>query len=284
MLILLDQALDQWNCLVEQEGKNSYRILPSSSVDQKDGLQQHGLSPLAHEHAIDSCPASWREKICEWCYEVVDHCDIDRDVVGISLFYFDKYLSLQTQFAESLVQLVAMTSLYLAVKLNSTRKISVSSIVALGKGCIRVDQVLKMEICVMKKLHWHLNPPTPSIYLNVINPLIDVCAGDAQASYEISELSRYLLELSVCDGFFTDKNPSSIAYASILVATENLSSFAKIERRFREYQLDKSPHVTQLCAMRLRQVYRLAVPSETVHEEAPGSEGLSPSFVFDLHS
>ena len=56
--------------------------------------------------------------------------DIDRDVVSIALFYFDRYLSFHMPIAESLFQLVAMTSLYLAVKVHSTRKISVAGIVS----------------------------------------------------------------------------------------------------------------------------------------------------------
>ena len=57
--------------------------------------------------------------------------EIDREVVGIALSYFDRYASRHTAIlAEPLFQLVAMTSLYLAVKLHSTRKLSVKSIVS----------------------------------------------------------------------------------------------------------------------------------------------------------
>ena len=135
----------------------------------------------------------------------------------------------------------------------------------------------------MQELRWHLNPPTPSIYLNVVNPIIDDCADDAQASYEISELSRYLLELSVCDAYFADKNPSSIAYAAIWVATENSSSSANIKQRFQKYELDKSPDVMELCALRLRHVYRLAMSPQAV-EGVSNSAGLSPAFIFDEYS
>ena len=51
--------------------------------------------------------------------------ELDRDIVGISLSYFDRYLSRHTSIDETLYQLVALTSLYLAVKLHSTRKISI---------------------------------------------------------------------------------------------------------------------------------------------------------------
>lgn len=290
MSLLLDEALDQWNCLAEQEKNEAYRIHPASSK-AKDGPAEQELTSASHDHkhvVNHSCPTLWREKICEWCYQVVDHCVIERDVVGIALFYFDKYASCQTPCSESVLQLVAMTSLFLAVKLHSTRKISVTSIVSLGRGCFQVDQILKMELCIMKELHWHLNPPTPSTYSHVVNPILDACTKDAQASYEISELSRYLLELSVCDVYFADKQPSSIAYASILVATENLSSFNKIKQRFAKYKLDKSPQVTELCAMRLRHVYRLAMPSPSEPEDDTDEETdnavLTPAFVFDTYS
>ena len=52
--------------------------------------------------------------------------DIDRDVVVIAISYFDRNLSKRKRnMNRSLTQLVAMTSLYLAVKLHSTKKVSV---------------------------------------------------------------------------------------------------------------------------------------------------------------
>mmetsp|Transcript_28279 Transcript_28279/g.46396 ORF Transcript_28279/g.46396 Transcript_28279/m.46396 type:complete len:208 (-) Transcript_28279:273-896(-) len=206
----------------------------------------------------------------------MDFSEIDRGVVSIALSYFDRYLSCHTSKDRTSFQLVSMTSLYLAVKLHSTRKISASSMSSLSKGCFRVDQILKMEICIIKSLRWHLNPPTPSMYLNVVNPLFDISVIDPQASFEITELSRYLLELSVCDAYFIDKKPSSIAYAAISVAMEGLPTPAKMQRDFGLYQLDKSPHVTELCAQRLRHVYSLAVSTQTEDEDRGN---LSPTSV-----
>lgn len=78
------------------------------------------------------------------CHSLLIICsDIDRDVVSISLSYFDRYLSRHTSIDETLYQLVAMTSLYVAVKLHSTRKISVASMVSIGIGAsLIVDDVM----------------------------------------------------------------------------------------------------------------------------------------------
>ena len=146
---------------------------------------------------------------------------------------------------------------------------------ALSKGHFRVDQILKMEICIIKSLRWHLNPPTPSIFLNLASPLIDDSAASPQAAYEIAELARYLLELSVCDGFFIGKKPSSITYASILVAMETLCTSTKTMKKIASYKLDKSPHMTQQCAQCLRHVYTLAMSTQAEEERA----GSSPTSV-----
>ena len=149
---------------------------------------------------------------------------------------------------------------------------------SLGKGHIRVDQILKMEICIMKSLCWHLNPPTPSIYVDIAIPLVNASVINEKASYEIIELSRYLVELAVCDAFFADKKPSSVAYAAMLVAMESLSTSPKIAMRIGSYQLDKSPNVTELCAERLRHVYTLAV-SIQAEVGKRGAEHASPTSV-----
>jgi len=126
---------------------------------------------------------------------------------------------------------------------------------SLSQGRLRVDQVLKMELCIIKSLCWRLNPPTPFIYLTVAGPLIDASADGGDTSTNVKELSNYLLELSVCDGNFADKKPSWIAYAAISVAMDVLSIPKKSALL---YRLDNSPHMTELCIQRLHQIYNLA--------------------------
>jgi len=275
--LIMDEALEQWDALIEREDAYKLQQPPSSSLEGQDRQPAE-----AREHA---CPPVWREKICEWCYQVVDHCDIDRGVVSIALDYFDRFLSCQTSSsrAEISFQLVSMTSLYLAAKLHSTRRISASSMSSLSKGCFRVSEILNMEVRIIQTLRWHLNPPTPSIYLDVVNPLLDASIADVQDSYEVSELSRYLLELGVCDSYFIEMNPSSIAYASILIAMENLSTSKEIRTKFDLYKLDKASKVTERCARRLRHVYQLTMmPDSQVEEEEPSRPIASPTSVLPV--
>ena len=133
---------------------------------------------------------------------------------------------------------------------------------SLSKGHFRPDQILRMEICLIKSLRWRLTPPTPSMYLNVARPLISACVTDANDVNKIEDLSRYLLELSVCDGFFMEKNPSAIVYAALIVALETIPKSSEIKKKLGRYQLNKSPATTELCARRIRHVYSLVEPEE----------------------
>ena len=91
----------------------------------------------------------WREKICEWCYQVVDHFDYNRQVVSIALNYLDRYLALRPV-NRKIFQLAAMTCLFLAIKLNETRPLSLPAFLSLSRGYFQADHVLKMEHAILR--------------------------------------------------------------------------------------------------------------------------------------
>jgi len=224
------------------------------------------------------CPSAWREKIVEWCFQVVDHCDMDRDLVFIAMSYFDRYLS-RYSVDETLTQLVAMTCLYLAVKVHSSKKISISSIVSLSRGFFRHDQVVKMEMCIMKSLNWYLNPPTPSTFVEILNPLMVELTEDEVAVTEIKDLAKYLLELSVCDGYFINKNPSLIAQAALTAAMNVVATPIKIQRKLEALPNVSSPTAIEECAGRLVNIYSASMTEHQLSSGMTGREA-SPTSIF----
>ena len=201
---------------------------------------------------------------------------MDRDLVFIAMSFFDRFLS-RYQVDETLTQLVAMTCLYLAIKVHSSKKISISSIVSLSRGVFRLDQVVKMELCVMKSLNWYLNPPTPSTFVDVLSPIMEEITNDEHITAEIKDNAKYLLELSVCDGYFVSKHPSLIGHAAIIVAMKILGTMKiprNIQIRFHQ-SLPTTASSTSIeeCASRLQQIY---IASTTEHGELRSS----PTSVF----
>lgn len=246
-----------------------------------------GTSPAsaAADHIMEDegsiclpCPSAWREKIVEWCFQVVDHCDMDRDLVFIAMSFFDRYLS-RYSVDETLTQLVAMTCLYLAVKIHSSKKISIISIVSLSRGFFRLDQVVKMEMCIMKSLNWYLNPPTPSTFVDILYPLMEELVGGDDSASEIKDLAKYLLELSVCDSYFINKNPSLIAHAAITVAMNVLATPMKVQRQLQSLPNTASPSSIEDCAGRLHNIYSVSMAEHQFSMGMMGRE-TSPTSVF----
>lgn len=249
------QVFEEWKALMHREKSSIYQVNTLSCTSRP-------------------CHPALREELCDWFYRLIDHCDIERCVVSIAFSYFDRYLPHHESMTETLLQLVAMTSIYLAVKLHSTRKISVQSLARLSQGNFRVDQILKMEISIIKTLHWHLNPPTPFMYLAVASPLIQDSTEDVNESADVQNLASYLMELSVCDQYFADKKGPSVACAAIVVAMDTLHISKK---RFLHYGLEHSQEVTDNCIQRLHQLYDHVVVQLDEDDTVRSRRGLSPT-------
>lgn len=91
----------------------------------------------------------WREKICEWSYQVIDHFDFSREVVSVSIHYLDRFLATKLCNKKEF-QLSAMTTLFLAIKLNEPGKLSMQSMIELSRGYFQVEQMITMEMEILR--------------------------------------------------------------------------------------------------------------------------------------
>eukprot|EP00980_Cylindrotheca_fusiformis_P004516 scaffold961_cov122-Cylindrotheca_fusiformis.AAC.24 len=257
-------------------------ILPSNQSDSELAIDQLlAVLVLEQSYSIPCVPCivsvgqnshypygEWRRKICQWCFKVVDHFGLDREVVSSGMNIFDRYLAsrprclstgscscpaCQKNIDSRLFQLAAMTSLYISMKLYSDstdespyRRLRLSSFAELSRGQFTAADVSQMERSILKELRWKVNPPTPMAcipYLLRLMPSRTFAPTSYRKQYELvihvlHELSRYLSELSVClESVTTQYSPTQIAYASILVSMDLLTCNAlplNIRKEFNE--------------------------------------------------
>ena len=138
-----------------------------------------------------------RRKTCEWMYQLCDYFVLQREVVGIALFYVDRYFTITFGNGDQPVtkkefQLVGLTALYVAIKTHGQSRPSSSSCVVVGGNndtstastledasfnklkfslhvCASTSREQftprQIEECECKMLHtleWRLNPIVPS--------------------------------------------------------------------------------------------------------------------------
>lgn len=218
---------------------------------------------------------SSRQKICEWCYNIVDHFALDREIVYIAMSYFDRYISckffsrnknrrLQTMSKRS-VQLLGLTSLFLANKVHGyeetdMRDLHVSDFAALSGGKFIVQDIEEMEEELLSDLGWKINTPTLSgfiiEFLNLLDldlrksPFASIPSLQNRVKSALYEVARYIAELSVIVYHLSVRQRSScVAFASILIAIDVVGETLIPEteiRSFKKIAIDicsQSPHL-----------------------------------------
>lgn len=166
----------------------------------------------------------WREKICEWAYQVVDHFDLNREVVSTAMSHLDRFLGVYNGTVDkNLFQLLAMTCLYLSIKLNEYKhllipgsKSSMDTILQLSRGFFTLKEMEKMEYEVLQRLRWHVHPPTAQLFVKHFLFFLSV------EEHELHDLAQFMIELSVMDYFFVSYKPSEIAMAALLNSMDRL--------------------------------------------------------------
>jgi Cyclin, N-terminal domain/Cyclin, C-terminal domain len=167
--------------------------------------------------------ASWRQRIIEWMYGVVDHCALRRDSVAVATFYLDLCVERGLIKSRQEFQLSAMTALQLAIKLYDSTMVKLDSMVKLGRGLFTEEDVIEMESKMLAVLKWQVHPPTPACFLRQFLRLLPAQMA-ASSRYMIAEVTRFISEISVCLYKFIKYPPSTVAYAGILIAMDRLDN------------------------------------------------------------
>jgi hypothetical protein len=128
--------------------------------------------------------------------------------------------------------LTSLTTLHLAIKLHDSKKIKISTLANLSHGQFGPAHIEEMEIVILNALGWAVHPPTAYSFISHLLLLLPQEAP-TNVKKDLYELSRYLTELTVCDSFFVEYNPSTIAFASILNVMEDMS-FSRLSAGVRE--------------------------------------------------
>lgn len=155
---------------------------------------------------------------------VVDHFDLNREVVSTAMSHLDRFLGVYNGTVDkNLFQLLAMTCLYLSIKLNEYKhllipgsKSSMDTILQLSRGFFTLKEMEQMEYEVLQRLQWHVHPPTAQLFVKHFLFFLSV------DEHELHDLAQFMIELSVMDYFFVSYRPSEIAMAALLNSMDRL--------------------------------------------------------------
>lgn len=133
---------------------------------------------------------------------MVDHFDLGREVVGTCMNFVDRYLDRYIEIdlngiGKSAFQLLAMTCLYLAVKIQEPKRFHLGVMAQLSRGSFTEAHFLDAEKKILSLLQWNVHPPSPYEFLFYFLRILHLSSNVQQDLNKIADQARYLIELSV---------------------------------------------------------------------------------------
>ena len=242
------------------------RSVSPSGVDQFD---LHSSVQGGGGHSLVPALQDWRVQIAQWFFKVADSLSMSREIVAVAVSYLDRYLSTLDDPAAALsrrqFQLVCLTCLYTATKLYDHKILPPVSIVNLSRGCFTSADIEATERKILDALRWRLSPPTPLTFARHLLLLLPRSSVSRPVRRTISDVAKYLTELSVIDYAFVGRKASSVGLAAVLtamdVATYEFELSAEDRRAFERAVTDltgldcRRGEVAD-CRLRLRGTHR----------------------------
>lgn len=152
----------------------------------------------------------------------MDHFKFERETIPVSMSLYERYMAKYQCDDRHRCQLIAVTALYIALKVHEKRrKDTLSFFCELSSGCFTEQHIAAMEIEMLMGLNWLVNPPTPQAFLylftRLLAPLLPAKVRSV-ACHRIYEVSNFICEVSLLQNNIRGQNASTIATASFFIA------------------------------------------------------------------
>ncbi|KAL7533409.1 hypothetical protein ACHAXR_007996 [Thalassiosira sp. AJA248-18] len=180
-----------------------------------------------------------RMKVVDWCYGIVDRCQLNRDTVAVAMNMADRFMSSQDYQQDILhhhgqYQLLIISALYLSIKIHESVSFSSSELAALTHDTYSKEDIEDMEMKIVNILEWRLCVPTAQTMGSQLLDLLEIQASGPQVVEEAEQVGQdtwdflrdelaFQTQNSVRDYYFATKRYSTIAVAAILNAIEQVN-------------------------------------------------------------
>ncbi|KAG5899043.1 hypothetical protein JTB14_000067 [Gonioctena quinquepunctata] len=133
-----------------------------------------------------------RAILLDWIMEVCEVYHLRRVTYYLSIDYFDRFLSIRPDVPKNQLQLVGVTCLFLASKLEEVYPPRLTEFSYVCDGACSPEEILACELLILNSLGWDLNIMTPSDWLNLY----------MQIHFQAGSVTRQRLHVDINKGFF----------------------------------------------------------------------------------
>jgi hypothetical protein len=258
-------TIDALYAMMEQDNTHSCR----DYLNDGDYISEDEMPTTSDEHVSNKLTAENRAQIVDWCYSLIDLCQLARSNVAMAMSLSDRFMSNPnglhiSQFTPSsfspqeirydriMFQLLAVSALYITIKINEQVPFSAEKFEAATRGVYTAEEIEAMERTILECLAWKVSAPTALevgyTVLELMTPQVqDICDMNNELIGSIMEGLAFQTESAVWDYYLvTTERTSTIAIMALLNAikyNENMSRTA--QRHF----LNAMSNVLDECKM-----------------------------------
>jgi Cyclin, N-terminal domain/Cyclin, C-terminal domain len=195
----------------------------------------------------------WREKVVKWCYDVADHLNEERTIVYVAMNILDRYCTtIAPPLDEKKYEIASLSSLFLAVHIAGSGLLTLQELVSMSRGGISLQDIVAEGTAITRSISWKHPIITPVDFVRAIIRLIP-SLNSSEHKQALLDSSSYVIELALCDDFFSNVKPSNLAVAAVLNGLEsNVCPGGKRVRhalmKATSFAISSFDEVTVLCA------------------------------------
>ncbi|XP_054164975.1 G1/S-specific cyclin-E1-like [Oppia nitens] len=120
---------------------------------------------MLHRHP--SLQARMRSILMDWLSEVCEVYRLNRDTYYLCIDFIDRYLSYQSEVPKQQLQLIGITCLFIAAKVEEIYPPKMSEFAYVTDGACIEPEITTKELVILKSLKWDLCPMTANNWLTV---------------------------------------------------------------------------------------------------------------------
>eukprot|EP01133_Synstelium_polycarpum_P001491 gene1491-1732_t len=182
---------------------------------------KHNFSALINRRYVDC-----RHLIVEYIINLSNSLGLQRSTTQTAIELYDRYLDMNHKVSRCNLQLVSITTIYIASKNNESYNVPTLQTLNISTNeSYSEDLIRNMEMEILSVLNWHVTPVTMADFLDyyllvAIQPIDYQFSGQGYASYEDFKnhfgytLNKFIMTVEACSTTRLEK-PSKVAAACI---------------------------------------------------------------------
>jgi hypothetical protein len=261
----------------EEESRSRLAAMIAEENESRGTNDHRALRDAAHSCAPNLV---WREKVSQWCYDVADHLGESRDVVYLAMNVLDRYCVVRLSSSRALderdYEIAAMTALFLAVRVTGCATLELPQVMRMSRLGVRINEILAVGKNMTNSLSWERRLTTPLSFVHAMLELLDV---PTELKDSLLEAASYLVEVSVCDAYFSGRNPFTVGCAAVINATG-----VGTQCRLSQAQSDKFYHELLEIHGDREELTSLQLRLHHIYSQSEGNRDSSPHIIMDEDS